>query len=463
MGRIIKSVLVVSLIFLFQGGFTQSEMIDSLKARLPHTLGSDRVQTLITLSEEYRGYLFDDCISCGKQAAQLAERGENIDLQALAFKSIGVSYFFEGDLEISLNYYEKSLNLYVENNNLKGMANCLNNIGLVYLERGNYTKAKDYYQKKYEIVKSLGNYQSMASALIQLGNINYYRSNYQQSLDYYYQAMLIYNDIDDKSGKADASYSLGIIYSEMKSFAKALEYYKKAETTYSETGNNRDLSHVLNNMAKIYNFEFKDFNTAYLLYEQSLELKKQLNDKIGIALLYNNLGTLFGNKKDYNEAMIYFGKSKTLYEEIGSESGLMMVVFNIGEVYMEKGEIQHAIMLYKESLEMAKKNGEVSYINQNYEALFYSHAQLCKYDEFDKYYKLFAIGKDTLIDRLNQAEIAEVEAKYKVEGLLRELSNMQKDNDRQTEEIRNNKLLLAGIAGLFLLFLFYIVFRKWRS
>ena len=459
MRNIIKSIPVLFLLIAFQIAVAQPESIDSSKSRVAQTSGDERIETLIQLSKANRTYDFDACISIGLKAVMLAEKKKNFNLQALAIKSIGVSYLFEGELVTAIQYFEKSLDLYTNNNHLQGMANCLNNIGLVYLYRGNYIKAAEYYQLNYDIVKALDNKPDIASVLIQLGNVNYYRSNFHQALDNYYQAMLIYSEIEDLSGKADAYYSLGIIYSELKNFEKALEFYRFSESTYRKTGNLRDLSHVLNNMAKIYSFEYKEFETAHLLYKQTLELKKQLNDKIGIALLYNNIGTLFGNMKKYQKAIEYFNKSKLLYEEIESKSGLMMVIFNIGQVYDERGDVQLAIEMYSKSLKMAKTSDEVSYINQNYEALFHIYAQTCNYDQFDKYYRLFAIGKDTLIDRLYQAEMAEVEARYKVEELLRDTSTLLENNEKKAKEIWKYKLILAGIVCLFFLFLLFLFFN----
>ncbi len=439
----------------------QPALVDSLKTVLEEATGNQKVETLIKLSEAYRVFDFDSSIAFGQQALALSEKRKTTGFQALTLKSLGVSYLFEGKLDQAAEYFEKSLDLYTENNDLQGMANCLNNIGQVDLHRGNYDSAAVCFSRNYEIVKALDNQQDMASALIQLGNVDYYRGYFNQSLDHYYQAMHIYSGIGDQSGKADAYYSLGVIYDEMKQFEKALEYYEKAEKTYLETGNARDLSHVLNNMAKIYNFEYNDYSTAHRLYDQSLQLKKQLNDKIGMALLYNNLGTLYGNQGDYGEAMSCFDKSKALYKTIESEPGLMMVLFNIGQVYQEKGRPKKAVSHFEQSLKIAEKIGDAGYVSRNYEALLHSYAMIGNYKAFDKYCSLFTADKDSLISRLRQAELAGIETKYKVEELLRETSSIQKDNKRKAHEIKRYRLALLVIGGVFVLsLLLYFLLRR---
>jgi hypothetical protein len=59
--------------------------------------------------------------------------------------------------------------------------------------------------------------------------------------------------------------------------------------------------------------------------------------------------------------------------------------------------------------------------------------------------------------------MAEVESKYKMEGLLQELSAMEESNHKQTEENKKFRLLLGGAAGILLLMLISYFLIRWKN
>jgi pentatricopeptide repeat protein len=113
---------------------------------------------------------------------------------------------------------------------------------------------------------------------------------------------------------------------------------------------------------------------------------------------------------------------------------------------------------------MAKKIGQVEYINSNYEALIHCYASLGEYDEFEKYFRLFSIRKDSLINKLHELEMNEMETKYKVEESIRESVQLQKANEEKEKEINKYKFLLIGVGGAIILLIFvYILFLRIRK
>lgn len=442
----------------------QTNKIDSLEAQLLVTTSNEKVVTLINLSEAYRNILYNDCIKYGTQTVELADKLNDKSLKALALKSLGISSYYSGDMDISLWYYSQSLELYEEVNDKKGQASCLNNLGNIYLEWANFDKAIEYYTKSFTTKEILDDKEGMAISLLQIGNISFHRANFQRALDKYYQALLIFTEIDDIGGIAYSYNSIGIIFKEWNKFEKALEYYEKARDLYSETNNKRALSQVLTNMGEVYNFELKDYKTALNLYNEALQIKNSLEDVVGIALLNNNLGTLYANMEDRQMALEFFNTSLRIYIESGISTGKVMVNYNIGEIYRDSDEINKAIDFFLKSLNMAKENGQVDYINRNYEALVHCYANLGDYDKFQKYFRLFSIGKDSLINKLYELELKEVEMKYKVEESIRERVQLQKANEKKEQELSKYKFLFTVIGGIIILSLFsYLLFLRIRK
>ena len=138
-----------------------------------------------------------------------------------------------------------------------------------------------------------------------------------------------------------------------------------------------------------------------------------------------------------------------------------MVNYNLGELYFNNSNTKKAIEYYEKSLETAKQNNQVDFINDNYEALLNCYAKNGEYSKFNDYFRLFNIGKDTLIDKLHELELTKMEVKYKVEESIKESNELQKENQQQQQVIKKYKMLLAGIGTLLIIILFiYILFLR---
>ena len=141
-----------------------------------------------------------------------------------------------------------------------------------------------------------------------------------------------------------------------------------------------------------------------------------------------------------------------------------MVNYNIGELYRESNEISTAIEYFNNSLTMAKSTGQVDFIGSNYEALIHCYASTCDYENFENCFRMFTIGKDSLIEKLNEFEMTEIEIKYKVEESIHESIQLQKENTEKEYQLRKYKFLLTGLAAIAIILLFiYLLFLKIRK
>lgn len=444
--------------------FSNINLIDSLKTELPNLDGEKKIKTLIILSESSRNINFSECIQYADSAFDFAKLLKETELMAYVKKSLGVSFYYDGNLENSINNFKESFDIYTKNNNKQGQADCLNNIGLIYEEWGKLDTASKYYQNSYDIEVELGNTKGMAVSLVQIGNISYYTKTYEKSMDYYYRALLLFEEIDYDHGIALTQNAIGIIYKLWNQYDKAIESFEKARNIYIKGGEKRTLSFVLNNLADIYNVEYKDYKKAHKLYEESLKLKRCVEDAVGIALVKNNIGTLYANMENYPLALDYFNESIKLYKESGVISALAMVYYNIGCSYFELHNTPKAIDYYQKSLKISIDTKRSEYISSSYEGLLLCYAKNGNFNNFEKYFDLYNISKDTIIDKYYELQSIKVDNKY--QSKLQQLRNtkLTEDNEKMGQEVRSYKLILCGIAGLLIIALFiYVLLIRYKS
>jgi tetratricopeptide (TPR) repeat protein len=126
-----------------------------------------------------------------------------------------------------------------------------------------------------------------------------------------------------------------------------------------QTGENRDVS-LLQARAKALNkagdlaFLQGEFPQARLFLEESLTLKRQLEDKAGIATVLNSFGNLAVWQREFDQAIQVVEESLAIRQELNDSAGIAIGLRNLGNIYTATGDYQQAAEVYSESLAIAE-------------------------------------------------------------------------------------------------------------
>ncbi len=143
---------------------------------------------------------------------------------SMCYNNIGLIHYYQGNYASAIDYYKKSLKIAEELGDKKGIANCYNNIGLVYDEQGNsssskklaadkYASAIEYYKKSLKIFEESYDKKGMSMCYMNIG-IVYEEQGYSASseklaedkyisaIEYYQKALKIKEKLGDKKGIA---------------------------------------------------------------------------------------------------------------------------------------------------------------------------------------------------------------------------------------------------------------------
>ena len=64
------------------------------------------------------------------------------------------------------------------------------------------------------------------------------------------------------------------------------------------------------------------YNKALEYHRKSEEINNRINNRIGLAIDYQNIGWLYSNMLDYEKALEYHEKSLQEYNRLNEESGI---------------------------------------------------------------------------------------------------------------------------------------------
>ncbi len=101
-----------------------------------------------------------------------------------------------------------------------------------------------------------------------------------------------------------------------------------------------------------------DYAAARAFYQESLSLRRHLNDPSGIAIALNNLGFVARAQGEYARAHRLFEQSLMIWRTLGNTWGIAYLLNNTGLVAYGQGDAASARRLFCESLTLRRELGD---------------------------------------------------------------------------------------------------------
>lgn len=361
--------------------------------------------------------------------------------------------------EKSIEFYNKSLEIAIEQNDYQKQAEILKNIGSVYLLKLiNYNKALEFYNKSLIISKNANDTNAMAACYNNIG-VTYNRmGQYDKAIENQLFQLKINEKSGNKKGIAISNSNIGNIYNSMDENDKALEYYQNSLLISNEINDTNAIANALINIGVIYQ-EIDSNDIALEYHYQALKLKRILNDKINVANTLSNIGLIDLKFKQIEQAFNYFSQAFEIYEEIKFNYGVSLSLLNIGSVYAEQKQINKAKSSFFDALKIAKEIEAKPLIQNIYYNLFILFQDNKIYKEALDYRILYSQVKDSLYTIEIHKQIAELQTKYETEKKENEINNLTKEKEIRGLKInqQESKIVQQRIQTYSLIFLLFLL------
>ncbi len=439
-------------------------LIDSLFKAAQLQSGSDKVETLIQLSEAYRAVSFDKSLLTGEAAIALSENEGYLSLKGKTLKSLGVSALYMGDYDLAGQYFVTGLEAFSKADDRNGIADCLHNLALVHELTGDPAKAMDFYNQSLEIERELGDADGQATTILNIGNLYYEQGNFDQAYDHYYMALLIREDIKDTLGKAEILKNMAIVYWQWDEVDKAIANLNEAGDIFTGYGNQQELASVYLNLGMIYSEELHDDEKGKKFLTTSLAMKQETGDITGTARIMGNLGNIYVRMNDLAKAFEYFENALKIYENTGHAMGQVEIWLYKGRAWHHSGDNINAIPALEQCLSLSDKFNITLLHDECYQLLMKAYARTGNKEAFNRYFSLFMDGYDSSMKRLNKMSMQEAQNAYKIDKLLQEISRF----DHENKELADQKLfykmtMSAALVLMVIAFIIVILMMKNRK
>ncbi|MEX1001581.1 MAG: tetratricopeptide repeat protein [Crocinitomicaceae bacterium] len=110
-------------------------------------------------------------------------------------------------------------------------------------------------------------------------------------------------------------------------------------------------------------------------YQQSLKIKEQIKDSVGIAQALNNIGGVFYSTGNYEKSITYFKKSLHIKKSVAEPKVIATTLSNIGSIYNILDELDSAEHYFNESLAISQKDKNKESLALSYHNLGSLHSK----------------------------------------------------------------------------------------
>ncbi len=355
----------------------------------------------------------DKAIETAQLELKLAHKFQLQQLEADAYKRIGVYAYYNGNQTLALASYQKSLDYYLTIDEPISQANLYNNIALVQTAMS-------------ELEAALLSYE-MAQPLYQI---------YGTEVD-----------------KVDVKYNIGTFHLELKRFDIAISIFHDVADKRSKMGDMHGLAAAYSDLGTAYKFQ-KDYEKADIYLKKALNLQLKYNNDYLKANTLHNLAELSNINGDSEQAIAYAQEAIRLSIEQQHNTAYVGALNSLGEAYFYQGKFELALDSVKEANDIAIKMQYTKSISSNLSlmSLIYASQQqtykaIKNQREFlQAQYDLQNTQLNTKLALFNSEQLKREVEQLKQQKRLQELETEQADQQRTF-------IILGTLATLLIAFL----------
>ena len=290
-------------------------------------------------------------------------------------------------------------------------------------------------------------------AMRELGKRLREESKFSEAIEIHKNGLKLAESIKDTNNIIHILNQLGTSYRRIGIMDEAASYHYKA-LSYSDTYGNPDDKKTIKNRVTSLNGIGNAMKVmgndvaADSIFRQALEGERKLDSKLGMAINYANLGTLFERKKQFDSAMVYYGESMRLNSEVKSKLGVSLCHTHFGQVYEKRQMIDSAIVQYNLAYDVIKGDRDLWHILASTLAL--ARAYIIK-GNMDKAWGLLCDAEKTAEEINSLSHLAQV-SKLKYQWVEKKGDNAKAleyyIRNRKFEDSLNNEENTSRIQNL---------------
>jgi tetratricopeptide (TPR) repeat protein len=314
---------------------------DSLMTVLEEQTGTDRLNTLLELSDRLLYQLPDEAIVYADEAYRLAVELRETGVRYKALKTRAYANNYAGNITRSISDTQEGLDYYSRIRDTVMIAETMSDLGQLYLSQGIYDKALEHFQQAYTIREAKGDKQGMAYSLNSIGSMYWRSGKYDEALEFFRQAIQLFETTGLTEETARTTANMGEIYFLKNNTDMALEYFNKAMKLNQNTGQSSFRAANLINIGKVY-LQRNQPQRAISYFRQAMSIQQHIGDREGYAQSHYHLGLAWLKRNDAVQALEHFNISIASSKRINNNDIQIRALEQSARIYYQLEQYQVA-------------------------------------------------------------------------------------------------------------------------
>ncbi|WP_299125871.1 tetratricopeptide repeat protein [uncultured Winogradskyella sp.] len=366
-------------------------------------------------------------------------------LKIESYRQLNMEYIYV-DPKISKPYLDKAIALAKQYNVKDQIAQTTNDLGVYYAIISDFENSIKTIDIAIELQRELNDSASIAEALNNKGIILDDLGNFDDAIATHIEALKIKEAIKSEPWNiAYSYYNIGYSYNSISNFEMSNTYLEKAKAIFSTLTNYEEEINATNSLIANNLKHSKQYEKAIAMYKEIIPQYKAMNYNNDLAGAYNSLGQIYMETDSISKAKKLFEKSLDISKNYEQKALVALNLSELGNVELRLNNNKKALLYYEEALTIDKETQAKDNIKNDYLDISKAQAKLGNYEKAYENHLSFFELHDELLNTENIERINELEIQYQTEKKEKELiikENEIKLLEERKKKAENEKLFL---------------------
>lgn len=194
----------------------------------------------------------------------------------------------------------------------------------------------------------IGDKERLALSYEAMGDYYYWNSLFSDALHYFGMSEQLFEQVYNKEARARLLGRIGVIYGQKGAHFESLSVFEKCLKIRTELNDSVGIASIYNNLGNVY-LDLGKLEMADSYYLQALEIYRVTDHTEQVAKMFNNLGLVALEIPDLIKAEKYFKSATGLYEEMGQVEEIGNSYIHLGVTFIRKLDFDSAAYYFQKS------------------------------------------------------------------------------------------------------------------
>ena len=343
------------------GQINGNTKIDSLRRVVDKKSGKEKISAELDLALQLLNTDKDEALRIATTVLPEAKGIDDRNLKMNAYYVLGRVYADLENSKLSLAYLDSALLIAEAAGDNWHKGEILYHIGLRKHQMGEVIQALEAFNASVQASRLSDNFRFLGSSYSLMGTIFRMNGLYDRAIEYIIKAELYYEKAGFTEGSAWSNYLLGRIYYDLKLPQIALRYFQQSLEIYLRLA---AIDGIKNGVAICYEqigtlyIESGNFGEARKCIDKTLEIYTESKSKYGISNVHKNLGILEYSLGNYLLAENHLNKSLEIKKEVDDKLSAPVIYEYLGLCMIARGLKQEGFSYLQQGLDLAVSNNQ---------------------------------------------------------------------------------------------------------